>query len=60
MFSNYVDDVYEYRRSNVLNPVNAFKYDRGIRPYNVTEVTVSFSLLSIKELVRNRTDIQTK
>ena len=58
MFSNYVDDVYQYR-SNVLNAFNA-EYDRGIRPYNVTEVTVSFSLLSIKELVRNRTDIQTK
>lgn len=48
VFSTYVDDVYQYR-SNVLNQLQA-DYDRGIRPSNVTEVSVSFSLLSIKEL----------
>ena len=50
VFSTYVDDVYQYR-SNVLDEFSG-AYDRGIRPLNVTEVSVSFSLLSIKELVR--------
>ena len=49
MYSTYVDDMYQYRKAVLINT----EYDRGVRPSNITEVSVSFSLLSIKELVRN-------